>query len=132
MRRFHAVVPWLIFPAMMMGPAGCQSVPTKPAATSSAFIQGKAKVLEVSNDLGYALLSIDGKSVYGYWSAEREVARDTPMFTKSGPLAEPRSVVKEPTVIPQQFPGKAGDTIAFRGMRTGADIYLTGVQVLPQ
>ncbi len=122
----------LILPLLIVSSTGCKSTPTKPPPTNTAFIQGQAKVLEVSDSLGYALLSVDGKSVYGYWSTEREVAQSTPMFTKDGPLAEPQTQVREPKVVEQKFPAKVGDTITFRGMKTGTEIYLTGVQLLSQ
>ncbi len=94
-----------------------------------SFVEGKATVLELHNELAFALLDINGKQVYGYWEADPSTAQ-TSTITRSGPWGSAVGVANEPIVHHQDFPAKPGDTIAFRGLRTGSDIYLTGVRVL--
>ena len=103
--------------------------PIHPQADTSPLIEGRAKVLEVRNELGYALLDVNGKQIYGYWTTDPASAQKS-TFTTPGPLGVAVGEGKEPIVHHQDFPGKAGDTIVFRGMMIRQDLYLRGVAVV--
>jgi hypothetical protein len=107
----------------------CAQQPLHPAPSASPFIQGHAKVLEVHNELGYALLDIDGKHLYGYWDTD-PASGQTSTITTPGQWQETTGEGKPPIVHHQNFPAKVGDTIAFRGLMTGPDLLLRGVAVM--
>jgi hypothetical protein len=102
--------------------------PVHPQVDTSPLIEGRAKVLEVRNELGYALLDIKGKQVYGYWTTDPATAQ----VIANNPGAWNQAIAedKPPIVQHQDFPGKPGDTIVFRGMMIRQDLYLRGVAVV--
>lgn len=106
------------------------SAPSAGGKSPRTFVQGKATVLEVHNSLGYALLNIDGNQVYGYWESDPATAQPG-SISSNGAWGSAVGEGKDPIVHHQDLPAKPGDTIVFRGFKTGSDIYLSGVQVVP-
>jgi hypothetical protein len=119
-------------PVVMM--AGCAGNSAKPR---NGFVEGKATVLEVNNELGMAVLKIDEKATPAYWDTEVVAPfrisavgahQTTPQPT--GDLANAKDAI-HPVEERITLPAKVGDTVVFRGMRTGDELLLRAVQVVP-
>lgn len=125
--------------AMVMGVvvlAGCAGSSPK-MERGRGFVQGKAKVLEVNNALGMATLEIDGKRTPAYWDTEvvvpfRLSAVNSHQMTArpTQDLANAKDAI-HPVEERVKLPAKVGDTVVFQGMRTGNEVFLRSVQVVP-
>ncbi|HUO07362.1 MAG TPA: hypothetical protein VM008_03610 [Phycisphaerae bacterium] len=123
----------LFFAPLLVGCTSTSKQPSRP----SAFVQGKATVLQVDNTLGMALLKVDGKQVPAYWESDVVVPfRVEGVDTHRAASAPANSLApskKEVQPVTQHvdLPAKPGDTIVFRGMKTGDELLLRYVQVVP-
>jgi hypothetical protein len=109
----------------------CARTPLHPRTETSPFIQGRAKVLEVHNALGYALLDIDGKQLYAYWDTD-PASGQLSTISSPGGFGQAVGEGKDPIVHHQDLSAQPGDTIIYRGLMTGPDLLLRGVAVLPK
>jgi hypothetical protein len=124
----------LIFCASLLG--ACTRI-SNQAPRPSGFVEGKATVLQVDNALGMATLNVDGRQVPAYWENDivvpfRVEGVDTHR-TADAPANSLAPSKKEIQPVSEHvdLPAKPGDTIVFRGMKTGNDLLLNYVQVVP-
>ncbi len=124
---------FVLVPVLM---AGCAAPAAKKSAPNG-FVQGKAQVLEVDNNLGLAVLKFNGKRTQAYWDSEIvapfhisgvDSHQTTPAPTQD--LANAKDAI-QPTEEHVNLPAKPGDTVVFRAMWTGNDLLLRSVQVVP-
>jgi len=101
-------------------------------SNQAAFVQGRATVLQVDNNLGMAQLKINGKIVDAYWQTEIYIPQEGTIDNSgNGPFSQAVGNYKEPYAHHLDLPAKVGDTIVFRGMKTGDELLLRSVQVVP-
>ncbi len=96
------------------------------------MVTGKGTVVEVNPRLGMAVIDMKGKQFNIYWKPEIVVAHTGTVVPPQSMLDPPVGAYEAPTVVPTAFPAKPGDVIEFLGMRSGDDILLSRVAVVPQ
>lgn len=106
----------------------CQAHPAAPDV-EGPLISEQARVVEVDPLLGQVLLDMGGRQVWGYWQTEAALAAGGTV-SRNGPMGTTVGDYKPATVRDVPFPARAGDTIAFIGMKTGDEILLRRVTVL--
>jgi hypothetical protein len=122
----------LILPLLMVI-AGCE---TRRTVTKQAqgipMVSGRAMVVEVNPRLGMAVLDMRGKQFDAYWKPEVIVSHNGTYVPPKTMFDPPVGVYQETTAVPTAFPAKPGDMIEFLGMRSGDDILLQRVAVVPK
>jgi hypothetical protein len=120
-----------ILSAALLALAACSNN-SASNSNQAAFVRGKATVLQVDNNLGMAELNIDGKIVDAYWQTEVYVPQEGTIDNSgNGPFSQAVGNYKEPYSHHIDLPAKVGDTIVFRAMRTGDELLLRSVLVVP-
>ncbi|HVS69794.1 MAG TPA: hypothetical protein VHQ47_00900 [Phycisphaerae bacterium] len=132
MRKVFGVGRWGALAVALLA-AGCVREQTVTITRQGPpMVTGKAKVVEVNARLGVATVDMRGKRFNIYWKPEIVVAHSGTVVPPQSMLDPPVGAYEAPTVVPTAFPAKPGDVIEFLGMRSGDDILLSRVAVIPQ
>lgn len=126
MRLIH----FCLLAVLLMASCGQPSQPLEKIRNFSEVV-GRAKVLEVNQDLATCVLEIQGQRISAYW--QPFVATTQPgsvAFEGNGYTRHPVGAYQEPVQHPRTFEAKPGDTIQFRGIRTGNEILLSLIEVV--
>jgi hypothetical protein len=67
--------------------------------------------------------------VEAYWQTEHNLAQPG-TTVRTDVNRPPLGIYREPSVLNNSFEAKPGDTIAFKGMKTGASIFLQAISVI--